>query len=263
MRNHWVKLYRRMLDSQMYKHLNSKQRDVLFVCLMRANYKPTEWEWGKEQFTCKPGQFVTSLESLNKHTGSDVSTQNIRSALKKLERWRFLTNKSTKTGRLITILNWRAYQGESADTNKDDNKELTKSQQRANKELTTNKKEDKNKNIAAKKKAAISDNLEMNVKQFVAHCEKSKQAHVKLIGDWADTLDRDGQLDGFETWGAWRTLFFEPNLKAARDLAHIYKTDKGKGLVGRAYTRMKKEMLKNEFTTGNLSTLKKYVIKVT
>ena len=64
----------------------------------------------------------------------------------KFVKWGFLTNESTKTGRLITIINWEAYQGNGNNINKDDNKELTKHQQRANKELTTNKnvKNDKN-----------------------------------------------------------------------------------------------------------------------
>ncbi|MFL0267237.1 hypothetical protein [Candidatus Clostridium radicumherbarum] len=50
----------------------------------------------------------------------------------RFEKLGFLTNKSTKTGRLITIDNWELYQVELKQTNKGSNKDLTKSQQRPN-----------------------------------------------------------------------------------------------------------------------------------
>lgn len=135
----WVKLYRKTQKSDMYKNLNSVQRDVMINCLMLANHKENKWEWNGEIFEAEPGQFITSLSSLKEVCAKDVSIQNIRTALKKLERWDFLTNKSTKSGRLITIVNWGKYQGLDCEVNKDNNKELTKNQQSTNKELTTNK----------------------------------------------------------------------------------------------------------------------------
>lgn len=136
----YIKLWRKLLDSDMYLSLNSVQRDVMVQCLLFANHEPKKWEWNGLVFSCQPGQFVTSLDSLKKACASDVTTQNIRTALSKLEKWNFLTNESTKTGRLITIINWGTYQKNESTTNKEDNKELTKSQQTANKELTPTKK---------------------------------------------------------------------------------------------------------------------------
>jgi len=150
----YIKLWRKILRSQMYRHLTAKQRDVMMVLLMKANWVENEWEWGKQIFKCNPGQFVTSLKSIKTLCAPDVSTQNIRTALLRLERWHFLTNKSTKTGRLITIINWDRYQLDDPDANKEINKELTKSQQRANKELTTN---EEVKNIKKGKKGKKRD----------------------------------------------------------------------------------------------------------
>lgn len=142
----WVKLYRKTQKSDMYKNLNSVQRDVMINCLMLANHKSNKWEWNGEIFEADPGQFITSLSSLKDVCAKDVSIQNIRTALKKLEKWDFLTNKSTKSGRLITVVNWGRYQSDKCKTNKASNKQVTKSQQSTNKELTTNKnvKNDKN-----------------------------------------------------------------------------------------------------------------------
>lgn len=149
----WIKLHRKIQTSEMYLNLNSKQRDVMMQCLLLANHDGKKWFWGKEIYECKPGQFITSLESLTKLCGKDVKTQSVRTSLLILEKWHFLTNESTKTGRLITIINWGTYQNDDADTNKDTNKELTKSQQRANKELTTNKNVKNEKKIIKENKA--------------------------------------------------------------------------------------------------------------
>ena len=123
----------------MYKSLTAAQRDVMINCMLLANHEGKSWEWKGELFKCEPGQFVTSLEKLKKVCADDVTYQNARTAIKKLEKWCFLTNESTKTGRLITIVNWGKYQDRDIETNKDANRQLTDSQQTANRQLTTNK----------------------------------------------------------------------------------------------------------------------------
>jgi len=135
----WIKLHRKLLKSDMYQALNAGQRDVLIMCLLLANHEENEWEFEGRIYKAEPGQFITSLASLKKHCAKDVSTRNIRTALQKLEKWQFLTNKSTKTGRLITILNWDTYQSVNNETDKDTDKQVTKHRQRGDKEVTTNK----------------------------------------------------------------------------------------------------------------------------
>ena len=135
----WIKLHRKLLNSNMFKTLNSKQKTIFLTVLLLANHQENEWEWEGKVYKCGAGEFITSLASLAKFCGNDIKVQSVRTALLKLEKWHFLTNKSTKTGRLISIVNWDKYQHEEEGTNNQPNKELTKHQQRANKELTTNK----------------------------------------------------------------------------------------------------------------------------
>lgn len=101
-----------------------------------ANFKENDWEWNGNKFSVKEGQFVTSLDSIVSKCGKGITIQNVRTALLRFEKLGFLTNKSTKTGRLISIVNWEFYQHDVEQYSKDSNKDLTKSQQRANKELT-------------------------------------------------------------------------------------------------------------------------------
>ena len=97
-----------------------------------VNHNENEWEWKGQKFMIQPGQTVTSLDAIKTLCGKSISTQNVRGALARFEKLNFLTNESTKQGRLITIVNWRDYQFSEDEANIASNKEPTKSQQRAN-----------------------------------------------------------------------------------------------------------------------------------
>jgi len=119
--------------------LNStpEHKSILITLLLLANHDFAEWEWMGKKFKICPGQLVTSLESIRKKTGRGISIQNVRSCLKRLQKLDFVTDKATKAGRLITIINWDSYQPK----NKKSTKIPTKEQQRSNKGATPNKNE--------------------------------------------------------------------------------------------------------------------------
>lgn len=142
----WIKVFRILLDKPIWLQSTPEQKAILITLLLMANHKEKEWEWNGEKFKIMPGQFITSLNNIVKKCGKGISIQNVRTALDRFKKYEFLTYKSTKTGRLINIVNWRVYQRLKEDTNKDNSKELTKSQQSINKELTTNKNDNNVKN---------------------------------------------------------------------------------------------------------------------
>jgi uncharacterized phage protein (TIGR02220 family) len=111
----------------------------MITLLLLANHEKSSWEWMGEKFEVNPGQFVTSLESIRKKTGKGISIQSVRSCLLRLQKLQFATNKATKAGRLITIVNWDSYQPK----NKKATKIATNEQQRSNKGATPNKNERK------------------------------------------------------------------------------------------------------------------------
>ena len=152
----WVKVYRQLLKKPIWKKSTPEHKSILITLLLMANHESNEWEWEGKKFTVKPGQFITSIDSIKKECGRGISFQNIRSALARFQNLGFLTNQSTKTGRLITILNWEDYQGNGNKTNKDTNKEVTKNQQRGNKEVTTNKNDKNDKNDKKKYREYVS-----------------------------------------------------------------------------------------------------------
>ena len=129
----WIKLWRILIEKPIWLRSTPEQKSVLIVLLCLANHEENEWEWKGEKFKVRPGEFVTSLESIRKKSGLGISIQNVRSSLTRFKKLEFLTYKATKMGRVITICNWNEYQpNEKATqqrTQQTGNKGATKTQQ--------------------------------------------------------------------------------------------------------------------------------------
>lgn len=137
-RQGWITLYRELIKKPIWLNSTPEQKTILITLLLMANHEENEWEWKGQKFTVKPGQMITSLNSIVDKCGKGITTQNVRTAIKRFEKLGFLTNESTKQNRLITIVNWRKYQSVESKPNKDSNNQLTNDQQRPNNQLTTN-----------------------------------------------------------------------------------------------------------------------------
>ena len=135
----WIKLHRELLLHPIWQNSTPEQKTVLVALLCMANHKQNKWEWMGKEYDVQAGQFITSLDSIVKACGKGVTIQNVRTAINRFERFGFLTNESTKTGRLITIENWHKWQTLDDQPNKASNRKTTDNQQRPNKELTPNK----------------------------------------------------------------------------------------------------------------------------
>lgn len=139
----WVKLHRCLMNKAIWKTSSAEHKVILITLLMMANHKENEWEWQGRKFVCKPGQFITSAKSIAEKAGIGITRQNIRSALCKFENYEFLTKEATKTGMLVSIVNWEFYQ-----SNEEEPTNLpTNSQPTANQQPTTNKNVKNTKNV--------------------------------------------------------------------------------------------------------------------
>lgn len=130
----FIKLHRKMLDWEWYKDTNTF---ALFIhCLLIAN-----WKDGRFMGRAIPrGSFVSSYPQLAQQT--NMSIQNVRTALNHLKSTGELTVKTTSKFSVFTVVNYNRYQ----DVNSQANSQLTVSQQATNSQLTTIEeyKEDKN-----------------------------------------------------------------------------------------------------------------------
>lgn len=139
----WIKLHRELTEKAIWTDSTPEQKTILITLLTMANHKEKEWEFKGERYKAEAGQFVTSLPSIVRKSGKGITSQNVRTALKRFEKYEFLTDESTNKNRLITIVNWGLYQQEK-DRVTD---ELTGNQQAANRQLTANKNVKNDKNV--------------------------------------------------------------------------------------------------------------------
>ncbi|EQC0525021.1 DnaD domain protein [Listeria monocytogenes] len=156
----WIKLHRDLKEKPIWKSSTPEQKTILVTLLMMANHKENEWEWMGKPFKAKPGEFVTSIKSITEECGKGISSQNVRTALKRFENYGFLTKESTKVNTLINIVNWGVYQESENTLNTLANNQLTNDSQTANKQLTTNK------NVRTKECNKNNNNSDLNFKDF-------------------------------------------------------------------------------------------------
>ena len=125
----WVKFHRKIEEWEWYTDPNTFR--VFFHLVLKANHKPNKWrgiQVGK-------GQLITSRDKLSEQL--NLSIQQIRTSLKKLESTKEITIKSTNKYTLVTIENYTIYQTKDKEvTNKPTNEQPSNNHQ-----ITTNKNE--------------------------------------------------------------------------------------------------------------------------
>ena len=82
-----VKLYRELKSKSIWQLSSPEQKVVLITILLLANHEENKWEWKDNQYVCKPGQLITSLNSLVRECGQGVTIQNVRTALERFEKF--------------------------------------------------------------------------------------------------------------------------------------------------------------------------------
>ena len=124
--NGYVRLYRKMVEWGWYS--DSVVKDVFLHLLMIAAWKPGKY-LGHQ---IKPGQAIIGFQKLAADLG--FTTQQVRTAIKKLESTGEITRFPTNRFSIVTIENWEFYQGDTEDANK----QITNNQQTNNKQITNN-----------------------------------------------------------------------------------------------------------------------------
>lgn len=139
----FVKMWRLIMEWQWYKDPHMPR--VFIHLLLNANFKEKQWNG----ITIMPGQLVTSADKIGQELG--LGRQVCRTCINRLISTNEITTKPTNKYTLITITNWAIYQSNDVDANHQNNHEsnqqLTINQPSINHQLTTNKKEKKEKKI--------------------------------------------------------------------------------------------------------------------
>ena len=103
----YIKLWRKAMLSGMMK--NHKLWTFWTWCLLKATHKERTHVIGFQEIELKPGQFIFGRKKASHELG--LSERGIRTCLKSLEKTKNVTIKATNKFSIITICNWKLYQG--------------------------------------------------------------------------------------------------------------------------------------------------------
>ena len=131
----WISLHRKLLENPIFK--NYKLLQTFLYCLLKATHDDYELLIGDQMVSLKKGQLATGRKAISSAT--NLSEQNVRTALSKLEKLGILTIKPTSKYSVITVVSWDSYQGA--------NHQVTNNQPTSNQQVTTNNNINNNNNI--------------------------------------------------------------------------------------------------------------------
>ena len=135
----FLKLQRDILDWEWYQDGNTSR--VMIHLLLKSNYMIKKWQG----HVVNPGQLITSINNLSKEL--KLSENIIRTSLSKLKKTGYIVTESTNKFTMITITESDLYSGNTIFNHKQNSNEYT-SQELSNKhQITTTKKENKEKEI--------------------------------------------------------------------------------------------------------------------
>ena len=176
----WLVIHRQLINKPIWKDSTPEQKTILITLLMMVDFKPNEWIWKGEKYKTKPGEKVTSLNTIKELSGKGISIQNVRSALKRFKKLNFLTDEPTKEGRLISIVNWCSYQEIETKGNKEPNKGLTPNKQSKYPEEVKN----------------FSESFQKHV--LVKYPTKAPKVSFDFLEKCNDSIDKLIRIDGFK-----------------------------------------------------------------
>lgn len=134
----WIKVHRSKLNWEWFS--DYKTAHLFEYLLLKASYNEYKFRGVK----LKSGQLPFGYNKASIETG--LSVQMIRTSLRNLESTNEITKKSSRQGTIITIVNWKKWQGSTSDSTNNSTNELTSNQQASNKQSTTTNKVNNNNN---------------------------------------------------------------------------------------------------------------------
>lgn len=116
MANGWIKLHRKIKDSDLYpKNREFTKYEAWLDLLMIANHNDKNVVVGNDVMFCKRGQSVRSIESYQKQW--NWTRQQVRCFFDLLVRLEMITKETTSKTTILTICNYDTYQGEQPTEN--------------------------------------------------------------------------------------------------------------------------------------------------
>ena len=178
--NGYIRLWRSLADSPVWLNSSPQCQSVLIVLLLHACFKPVKWDVRGEQITLQPGQLFLSWNRIMKWCGQRATRQGVRSALARLEKMDFITQETTHSGTLITIVNWGRYQG--SEDSEQPNEQPSNNPRTTQQQPTEQPSIKKESTLKRRKEGKKVRNIYSEISTFAGSNDELKTA----LTDWAD-----------------------------------------------------------------------------
>ena len=180
----YIKIHRKIQDSFIYK--DSKALHLWIHLILEANHKDREFIFNNKKQICKRGQLIAGRQSLALETR--ISSSRVYRILKMLESEHLIEQQKTNKFTIITLLEYRKYQGDIG------NVEHQTEQQLNNQRTTTEQPVNTNNNVNTLKNVN-------NVNTTTAKADKPKS---KIEQDfdtfWSVYPKKKSRHDAFRAW---------------------------------------------------------------
>ena len=181
----WISLHRKLLDNPIFK--NHKLLQTFLYCLLKATHDDYELLIGDQMVSLKSGQLATGRKAISQAT--NLTEQNVRTALNKLEKLGILTIKPTSKYSIITVAAWDTYQ--------QNNQQVTNNQPTSNQQVTTNNNINNKNNINKTKSPNKFSDEDLKCAEFIFGLLKKMNPDHKEpnFNTWADDVRKMREID--------------------------------------------------------------------
>ncbi len=200
----WVSFHRQIMKWEWYTDPNTFR--LFFHLVLNANHEKGRWK-GND---IERGQLITSSDKLAMQL--ELSRQQIRTALKKLESTNEITIKPTNKYTLVTVANYDFYQSEQGRATNN----VTNEQPTNNHQITTNNNDNNKKNEKELKKIPpkwSEEDTEYKISLYLYKqiCKNNENAKEPNFQTWSSDADKMIRLDERTTEDIKTVIDFSQN----------------------------------------------------
>jgi hypothetical protein len=140
----WAKSHRSMLDNPIVMK-TTDHFAVWMYLVLSASSKTRKAIFKNEEIVLKPGQLITGRKAISEKF-KNLNESKVQRVLKDFENAHQIEQQTSSQNRLITLINWKKYQGSEQRYEQQVNNERTTTEQQVNNERTHNKNRENIKN---------------------------------------------------------------------------------------------------------------------
>jgi DNA-binding MarR family transcriptional regulator len=231
----YVKLYRKLLTNPVI----CKDGDYLSVwiyLLLKATHTEYPDMFKGQKIILQPGQLITGRKKIAEKLS--ISESKVTRIINKFIFEQQIEQQTSNENRLITILNWKEYQGSEQQTEQPVNNHRTTSEQPVNTNKNVKNVKNNNKeNPAGYQKKFLEGSFELKCVEYLIKSIRSDMPDAKLptddkdIDKWCDYIEKMVRLDKRTTENIFKTLvfartdsFWKSNIRSASKFREKYET---------------------------------------